>query len=76
MYILFFKLLPRNGELWKKTRSSASKQVIPHRVGSFVGPLCEIADDFLSHLESKMDDSGNVSDVPSTPVIPETQQKL
>ena len=67
MYLYFFLLLflhARAGEVWKKTRSSAAKQIIPRRVGNFVEPLCEITEDFLDHLETKMDDSGNVADMP------------
>ncbi len=53
----------RKGDIWKKTRSFAAKQIIPRRVGNFVNPLCEVADEFLEHLESLMDDSGTVADV-------------
>ncbi len=45
--------------MWKKIRSSASKQVVPRRVGNFVEPLCDIADELLEHLESTRIESGN-----------------
>ncbi len=48
-----------NEEVWKKIRSSASKQVVPRRVGNFVEPLCDIADELLEHLESTRKESGN-----------------
>ncbi len=48
-----------NGEVWKEIRSSASKQVVPRRVGNFVEPLCDIADELLEHLESTRKESGN-----------------
>ena len=51
------------GEVWKKIRSTASKQVIPRRVGNFVEPLSDIADEFLAHLESIKDEFGNVDDI-------------
>ena len=37
--------------------------MIPRRVGNFVGPLSDIADGLLSHLESIKDESGNVHDI-------------
>ncbi len=58
-------LLSRNGEVWKKTRSNAAKQVVPRRVGNFVEPLCVVADQLLSHLETLQDESGNVEDIRS-----------
>ena len=51
-------------EEWKRIRSSASKQVVPRRVGRFVSPMCDIADDFITHLEEIMDEDGNISDIP------------
>lgn len=37
---------------------------MPRRVGNFADPLCDIVDEFLSHLNKNiMDGSGNVSDI-------------
>ena len=52
-----------SGEEWKKIRSAASKQVIPRRVGNFVEPLSDIADEFVAHLGAIKDESGNVYDL-------------
>ncbi len=62
-FFFYFFATYRKGDIWKKTRSFAAKQIIPRRVGNFVNPLCEVADEFLEHLESLMDDSGTVADV-------------
>ena len=53
----------RKGEVWKSSRSKAAKQIVPRRVANFVEPLCVIAEDFLSHLETLQDESGNVQGV-------------
>ena len=37
--------------------------MIPRRVGNFVEPLSDIADEFLAHLESIKDKFGNVDDI-------------
>ena len=37
--------------------------MIPRRVANFVEPLCVIAEQLLSHLETIKDESGNVADV-------------
>ena len=50
-------------EEWKQTRSNAAKQVVPRRVGNFVEPLCDIAEEFLSHLETIQDEVGNIQDI-------------
>ncbi len=55
----------RGGEVWKKTRSNAAKQVVPRRVGNFVEPLCVVAEQLLTHLETLQDESGNVEDIRS-----------
>ena len=49
--------------MWKKTRSNATKQVVPRRVGNFVEPLSVIAEELLSHLEAIKDESGAVQDI-------------
>lgn len=51
------------GELWKRYRSNASRQVVPRRVANFVEPLCVIAEGLLSHLETLQDEDGNVQDI-------------
>ena len=60
---LLLLLLFRGDEEWKKIRTSASKQVVPRRVGNFVSPMCDIADDFIDHLEKVMDEHGDISDM-------------
>ena len=50
-------------EEWKQARSNAAKQVVPRRVGNFVEPLCDIAEELLSHLETIQDEAGNIQDV-------------
>lgn len=57
--ILFY----RKGAVWKEIRSAAAKQVIPRRVYNFVEPLAIIAEEFLAHLESILDESGNIQDI-------------
>ena len=51
------------GEDWKKIRSNAAKQVMPRRVRNFVEPLCDIAEELHSHLESIQDEAGDVQDI-------------
>ena len=36
---------------------------MPRRVGNFVEPLCDIAEEFLSHLETIQDQAGNIQDI-------------
>ena len=55
--------LCRKGKEWKRTRSNASKQVVPRRVGNFVEPLSVIANELLSYLEAIKDESGTVADI-------------
>ena len=53
----------RNGAIWKSGRVNASKQIVPRRVANFVEPLCVIAENLLSHLETLQDEAGNVKDI-------------
>ena len=56
-------IIYRKGEVWKKIRSAAAKQVVPRRVANFVEPLSIVAEELLSHLESIQDESGVVQDI-------------
>ena len=53
----------RDGAEWKRIRSAAAKQVIPRRVGNFVSPLNEIADDFLQYVAGIRNKEGYVEDI-------------
>ena len=37
--------------------------MVPRRVGNFVEPLCDIAEELLSHLETIQDEAGNIQDI-------------
>ena len=63
-----FSITYRSDAEWKRTRNAASKQVVPRRVGNFVTPMCDIADNFITHLEGVMEEDGNISNIP--PEVP------
>ena len=36
---------------------------MPRRVANFVTPMCDIIDNFITHLEGVMDEDGNISNI-------------
>ena len=48
---------------WKRLRSAMTKQVIPHKLALFTGPMCSIADELCDHIKEIRSSDGWIEDI-------------